>query len=109
MPLWVKDHTCSLKIICLNFRNEIIILREPEVKLERPLPPLKKQQQPKHDHVHIAFCQVQRISLKVMQTVHVILASLHKYQLNLSMLRQDYYGKIIIYICGRNPVVLPLK
>ena len=100
MPLWVKDHTCSLKIICLNFRNEIIILREPEVKLERPPSPLKKQQQPKHDHVHIAFCQVQRISLKVMQTIHVILASLHKYQLNLSILDKDYYGKIIINICG---------
>lgn len=88
---------------------KLLFLENQKLNLNAPLPPLKKQQQPKHDHVHIAFCQVQRISLKVMQTVHVILASLHKYQLNLSMLDQDYYGKIIIYICGRNPVVLPLK
>ena len=43
-----------------------------------PLLPLKKQQHQKHDHVYIAFCQVQRISLKVTQTVLVILASLRK-------------------------------
>ena len=79
---------------------KLLFLENQKLNLNAPPSPLKKQQQPKHDNVHIAFCQVQRISLKVMQTIHVILASLHKYQLNLSILDKDYYGKIIINICG---------
>ena len=68
LSLRVKEHTCSLKIICLNFRKgemRLLFLVNQKLNLNTPLPAKKKQQQHKHDHVHIAFCQVQRFSLEV--------------------------------------------
>ena len=57
---------------------KLLFLENQKLHLTAPPLPLKKQQHQKHDHVYIAFCQVQRISLKVTQTVLVILASLRK-------------------------------
>ena len=59
---------------------KLLFLENQKLNLNAPPhpPAAKNQQHQKHDHVYIAFCQVQRISLKVTQTVLVILASLRK-------------------------------
>ena len=99
LPLRVKEHTCSLKIICLNFRKgemRLLFLANQKLNLNTPLPAKKKTA--KAQAWSCAYCLLPGAKNEPKgQIIHVILASLCKYQLNLSTLDQDYYGKIIIY------------